>query len=163
ISETLDDSEATFLATGGTAIASYALATWQRPVTQAYVEQLATHVFFLVMVAAIAWMIARDDRRQQADLAALRDALSVSQERRRLAGDVRDGRGATLTRVILSLEVARRQCAAEPEAASIAEQTTALRGAMEEMRQIVATLRADTAPFDLAASVRAAAAPLAQP
>jgi signal transduction histidine kinase len=94
---------------------------------------------------------------------ALREALSVSEERRRLARDLHDGIGHVLTRVILSLEVARRQCAADPAGAarSMEEQATSLRGAMEEMRQIVATLRTDTSAFDLQAAVRAMAAQLA--
>src|SRR5207248_6790150 len=51
IAETLDASERTLLVTGGASIASYVVATWQRPLTQAHMEQLATHVAFLALVA----------------------------------------------------------------------------------------------------------------
>src|SRR5207249_3216349 len=58
---------------------------------------------------------------------------------------------------------ARRQLSSEPRAAEeeIGRDIDALRGAMEEMRQLVATLRTDTAPFDLPPWLRATAAEMA--
>jgi signal transduction histidine kinase len=157
IAETLAASARGFLITDVAAMASYAVATWPTKITWGYGELLLTRIFFLVLVASIARTIAGEERRREADLGGLREALSVSEERRRLARDLHDGIGHVLTRVILSLEVARRLCGKEPEGAaeSIAHQANALRGAMEEMRQIVATLRTDTSAFDLQTAVRA--------
>lgn len=168
IAETLAGSARGFLITDAVAIVSYVVATWPSStetgyVTQKYLEMLGTHIFFLVLVASIARTLASEERRRLADLGALREALSVSEERRRLARDLHDGIGHILTRVILSLEVARRQCTRDPEEASqsIAQQADALRGAMQEMREIVATLRTDTNAYHLQAAVRAFAEELA--
>jgi signal transduction histidine kinase len=165
IAETLAASARGFLITDIVAVLSYVVATWPPDgITPRYLELLVTRVFFLVLVASIARTIAAEEQQRQADLGALREALSVSEERRRLARDLHDGIGHVLTRVILSLEVTRRQCAVEPQAAaeSMAQQANALRGAMEEMRQIVATLRTDTSAFDLQTAVRAMAAQLSE-
>jgi signal transduction histidine kinase len=164
IAETLAASARGFLITDSAAVVSYVIATWPREVNQVYFELLVTRIFFMVLVASIARTIAWDERLRQADVSALREALSVSEERRSLARDLHDGIGHTLTRVILSLEVARRQAVREPQAAaeSIAQQANALRGAMEEMRQIVATLRTETAAFDVRHAVRTMAAQLAE-
>ncbi|HEU4751730.1 MAG TPA: sensor histidine kinase [Armatimonadota bacterium] len=167
IAETLAGSSRGFLITDAVAMISYVLATWPRSVQvagQEYAELLVTRIFFMVLVASIARTIAAEERQRQEDVSALREALSVSEERRRLARDLHDGIGHVLTRVILSLEVARRQATREPEAAAEAmgQQATALRGAMEEMRQIVATLRTDTAAFNVQSTVRGMAAQLAE-
>lgn len=165
IAETLAASARGLLITDSLAVVSYVVATWptQTSAMQEYLERLITHVFFLVLVASIARTVAWDERRRQEDLAALREALSVSEERRRLARDLHDGVGHVLTRVILQLEVARRQHADEPSAAeAMTTAATDLRGAMEEMRQIVATLRTDTAAFDVQRTVRALAANLTE-
>jgi len=164
IAETLAASAPGFLITDGVALASYVVATWPRQWTQGYVEILGTRIFFLVLVASIARTIAAEERRRQEDVAALREALSVSEERRRLARDLHDGIGHVLTRVILSLELARRQCAVEPDGAadSVGQQATALRGAMEEMRQVVATLRTDATAIDVGTTIRTLAAQLAE-
>lgn len=164
IAETLAASARGFLITDGLAIGSYVVATWPREPNQQYFEILVTHIFFLVLVASIARTVAAEERLRQEDLGALREALSVSEERRRLARDLHDGIGHVLTRVILTLEVARRQQAAEPAAVSetLSQQATALRGAMEEMRQIVATLRTDTPAFEIRSAVRALAAQLTE-
>jgi signal transduction histidine kinase len=164
IAETLAASARGFLFTDGVAIISYVVATWPRQPTQDYSEMLITRIFFLVLVASIARTLAAEERTRQEDLAALREDLSISEERRRLARDLHDGVGHVLTRVILSLEMARRQCIADAPAAceAMAQQAAALRGAMEEMRQIVATLRTDTGALDLRTAVRTAAAQLEQ-
>lgn len=163
IAETLAASARGVLLTDTFAIASYVLATWPREFTQEYAELLVTRIFFLVLVASIARTLAQEERIRQQDLAALRETLSVSEERRRLARDLHDGLGHVLTRVILSLEVARRQCGpdSQPAAECVAQQATALRGAMEEMRQIVATLRTDTPSLSVQSVVRSLAAQLA--
>jgi signal transduction histidine kinase len=163
IAETLAASARGFLISDTVAILSYVVATWPEDVARAspsYFEMLATRIFFLVLVASIARAIAAEERQRQADLAALREALSVSEERRRLARDLHDGVGHVLTRVILSLELARRECLRDPAAAAetMTRQAAALRGAMEEMRQLVATLRTDTSGYSLQAAVRAMAA-----
>lgn len=162
IAETLAASARGFLITDAAAVASYVVATWPQQLTPAYFEILTTRVLFLVLVASIARTIASEERRRQADVSALQEALSVSEERRRLARDLHDGAGHVLTRVILSLELARRQAGRDPEGAAetIGQQANALRGAMEELRQIVATLRTDTSAYDLLASVRTMAAEL---
>jgi len=164
IAETLAASARGFLITDGVAIYSYVVATWPRQLTQDYAEMLITRIFFLVLVASIARTLASDERTRQEDLAALREDLSISEERRRLARDLHDGIGHVLTRVILSLEMARRQSSADAPAAceAMAQQATALRSAMEEMRQIVATLRTDTGAWDLRTAIRAAVAQLEQ-
>jgi signal transduction histidine kinase len=164
ITETLAASARGFLITDAAAVLSYVVATWPAQMTQQYAEVLITRVFFLVLVASIARTIAADERSRQQDFGALREALSVSEERRRLARDLHDGVGHVLTRVILSLELARRQCKTEPEAAAqtVGGQADDLRRAMEEMRQIVATLRTDTAAFNVYSTVRQMAAQLKQ-
>jgi len=128
------------------------------------VEMLIPRVFILVLVASIARTVASEERQRQADVGALQEELSVSEERRRLARDLHDGIGHVLTRVILSLELARRQCAVEPAAAAqtVGQQADALRGAMEEMRQIVATLRTEPSSYDFQTAVRAMAAELGE-
>lgn len=164
IAETLAASARGVLLTDTFAIGSYVLATWPRTVDQQYAEVLVTRIFFLVVVASIARTLAREERIRQQDLGALREALSVSEERRRLARDLHDSLGHTLTRVILSLEVGRRQVRTDPDAAAecVGQQADALRAAMEEMRQIVATLRTDTASLNLQSVVRSMAAQLAE-
>ncbi|MGV3721281.1 MAG: sensor histidine kinase [Actinomycetota bacterium] len=164
IAETLAASARGFLITDGVAIVSYVVATWPRQLTQDYAEMLITRIFFLVLVASIARTLASDERTRQEDLAALREDLSISEERRRLARDLHDGVGHVLTRVILSLEMARRQSSTDAPAAceAMAQQATALRSAMEEMRQIVATLRTDTGAWDLRTAIRTAVAQLEQ-
>lgn len=164
IAETLAASARGVLLTDTFAIGSYVLATFPRTVDQQYAEILITRIFFLVVVASIARTLAREERIRQQDLGALREALSVSEERRRLARDLHDGLGHILTRVILSLEVGRRQIATDPNAAAecVEQQATALRAAMEEMRQIVATLRTDTASLNLQSVIRSMAAQLAE-
>jgi signal transduction histidine kinase len=179
IAETLADSARNFLITDAVAIASYVAATWPHRLAPAYVEQLGTRLFFLVLVASLARCIAAQHRQRDADLAALREALLVSEERRRLARELHDSIGHSLTRVILSLEVARRQCSVaegrrqkaegseggSPLASvgeALARDADDLREAMEEMRQLVATLRSDTAPFDLKQSLQAMVAELAR-
>jgi signal transduction histidine kinase len=164
IVETLAAPPRGFLITDAAAIASYVVATWPQELTPVYLELLFTRIFFLVLVASIARTIAGEERRRQEHLAALREALSISEERRRLARDLHDGIGHTLTQVILGLEVTRRQCPVDPPAAAEAMQqhADALRGAMTEMRQIVATLRADTGAIDVRTIVRGLAAQLAE-
>ncbi len=164
IAETLAASARGFLITDGAAVVSYVIATWPVQPTQPYFEMLLTRVLFLVLVASIARTIASEERRRQADVAALQEALSVSEERRRLARDLHDGAGHVLTRVILSLELARRQCPRDPEGAAetIGQQATALRSAMEELRQVVATLRTDTTDYNLLTAVRTMAAELGE-
>ncbi len=163
IAETLAASARGFLITDAVSVVSYVVATWpSRPyVVGEYLESLVTRVFFLVLVSSIARTIAYEERRRQEDLAALREALSVSEERRRLARDLHDGVGHVLTRVILSLEVGRRHAAMTNDGKSASDcmeqQTGALRGAMEEMRQLVATLRTDTSAFSLGGTLRAMA------
>jgi signal transduction histidine kinase len=164
IAETLAASAPGFLVTDGAALLSYVIATWPRVgYVEGYVEILGTRIFFLVLVASIARTIAQEERRRQEDVAALREALSVSEERRRLARDLHDGIGHVLTRVIPSLEVARRQAQSDPAGAEecILQQANDLRGAMEEMRQVVATLRTDNSSIDAGISVRLMAAQLA--
>jgi len=160
IAETLAASARGFLITDGVAISSYVVATWPRQLTQDYSEMLVTRIFFLVLVASIARTMASEERTRHEDLAALREDLSISEERRRLARDLHDGVGHVLTRVILSLEMARRQFTTNAPAAcdAMAQQAASLRAAMEEMRQIVATLRTDTSAVDLRTAVRTAAA-----
>jgi len=164
IAETLVASARGFVITDGAAIVSYVIATLPRTISQEYLEQLITRVVFLILVASIARTVAANERQRQGDLGALREELSVSEERRRLARDLHDGIGHVLTRVILSLEVIRRQCMADPKAAAdgMGQQAVALRGAMEEMRQIVATLRTDTTAFDLRSALRSMTARLAE-
>lgn len=157
IAETLAASARGFLITDVVAVASYIVATWPQGswAMQEYLEPLITRVFFLILVASIARTIAQEERRRQEDLAALREALSVSEERRRLARDLHDGVGHVLTRTILGLEMARRDPGVGEEARTgLAKQATDLRNAMEEMRQLVATLRTDTSAFDLAGALR---------
>ncbi|MCC2672813.1 MAG: Sensor histidine kinase [Armatimonadetes bacterium] len=160
IAETLAASARGFLITDGVAVISYVVATWPKQLTQDYSEMLVTRIFFMVLVASIARTIAFDERTRQEDLAVLREDLSISEERRRLSRDIHDGVGHVLTRVILSLEMARRTCANDAPAAcdAMAQQAAALRSAMEEMRQIVATLRTDTSAVDLRTAIRTAAA-----
>jgi len=164
IAETLASGARGLLLTDAAAVVSYIAATWPNQPNQAYGEILLTRVFFLVLVASIARTLAAEERKRQGDLAALQEALSVSEERRRLARELHDGIGHTLTRVILSLELASRQQGAEPAEASAAvgRQVTALRGAMEEMRQVVATLRSDSQAFDLPALVRSLASQVSE-
>jgi signal transduction histidine kinase len=157
IAETLAASARGFLITDVVAVVSYVIATWPQGswVLQEYLEPLVTRVFFLVLVASIARTLASEERRRQEDLAALREALSVSEERRRLARDLHDGVGHVLTRAILGLEMARRDPAVgESARIGLGKQATDLRSAMEEMRQLVATLRTDTSAFDLAGTLR---------
>jgi signal transduction histidine kinase len=162
IAETLAATPRAVLLTDGVAVLSYVVATWPREVNQQWAEMLGTRLFFLMLVASIVRTLAREESRKQEHLAALREALSVSEERRRLARDLHDGIGHVLTRVILSLELARRQVPREPQAAAetVAQQAHSLRGAMQEMRQLVATLRSDTIAFDLLAALRTLVAQL---
>lgn len=156
IAETLASSARGILITLLGTVFAYTIATWPRMMNREWLELYFTHLFFLGLVASVAWTLAREERRRQIDVGALREALAISEERRRLARDLHDGIGHVLTRVILSLEMARRQVGAPPEAMNdtLAQQADALRGAMHEMRQLVGTLRTDTSSFDLPTAVR---------
>lgn len=161
IAETIATGDRGIVPTDVLALSSYVVAIWPRVPNQAWAEMLATRLFFLILVASIARTLAREERRRQEDLGALREALLVSDERRRLARELHDGVGHVLTRVILSLELARRNVRTDPVRADdqLAQQASALRGAMEEMRQLVATLRIDDSPeFDLRSALTAFAA-----
>lgn len=157
IAETIAASARGFLITDGVAILSYVVATWPREGwSQQELERLATRVFFLILVASIARSIAGAERERQEDIGALRETLAASEERRRLARDLHDGVGHILTRVILGLEMTRRQIRTDPDGAEtgLQAQTGDLRTAMGEMRQIVSTLRAETGALTLAEALR---------
>lgn len=157
IAETLAASPRGFVITDAVAIAGYVVATWPSEswAMGEYLERLSTHIFFLILVGSIARAIAASERERREDLGALREALAASEERRRLARDLHDGVGHVLTRVILGMEILRKQ-AADPATVDemLQKQTTDLRGAMGEMRQIVSTLRSETTELTLHDALR---------
>jgi signal transduction histidine kinase len=150
IADTLALQRGLMLATDGVVALSYAAATWPALVTPSDVERLLTRIFFLLIVGAIARAIASNESARNQELAVLREQIAVGEERARIAREIHDGVGHSLTSVILQLELCQRLLRRDPDAAEalVVEQKGLLRHAMDEARELVFHLR----PLELEAS-----------
>jgi len=150
IADTLALQRGLMLATDGVVALSYAAATWPALVTPSDVERLLTRIFFLLIVGAIARAIASNESARNQEVAALREQIAIGEERARIAREIHDGVGHSLTSVILQLELCQRLLRRDPDAAEalVVEQKGLLRHAMDEARELVFHLR----PLELEAS-----------
>jgi signal transduction histidine kinase len=104
-----------------------------------------------------------------AQVVAQQRTLAVYEDHQRLARDLHDSITQTLFSVSLGMRHVRGLAQRDPAAATeaLAEQEAAVRGALSEMRGLLAQLRgplpADDAPTDLAQALRGHCAGLAQP
>jgi signal transduction histidine kinase len=150
IADTLALQRGLMLATDGVVALSYAAATWPALATPIDVERLLTRIFFLLIVGAIARAIASNESARNQEVAALREQIAIGEERARIAREIHDGVGHSLTSVILQLELCQRLLRRDPDAAEalVVEQKGLLRHAMDEAREMVFHLR----PLELEAS-----------
>ncbi len=113
-------------------------------------------VLFSVLFARVL----RNERDARAEVESLQAALqdrAAEQERLRIARDIHDGLGHTLTVIATRLEAARHLAERDPHrTAALLEQTTELvRDGLAEIRRSVARMRDDgDAPADLARAIR---------
>lgn len=105
----------------------------------AYWLDLATRLFFLVVVSMITRRLRERHDAERAELATLRAELAAAGERTRLSREIHDGVGNALAAAVLRLEVAARVGEKQPDAAAgspalLREEAQALRQAMDQVR-----------------------------
>lgn len=105
----------------------------------AYWLDLATRLFFLVVVSMITRRLRERHDAERAELATLRAELAAAGERTRLSREIHDGVGNALAAAVLRLEVAARVGDKQPDAAAgspalLREEAQALRQAMDQVR-----------------------------
>ncbi len=106
----------------------------------AYWLDLATRLFFLVVVSMITRRLRERHDAERAELATLRAELAAAGERTRLSREIHDGVGNALAAAVLRLEVAARVSDKQPGVAAdgspalLREEAQALRQAMDQVR-----------------------------
>ena len=101
---------------GGAALALI-LGTWSPSHAHLpYLFDIATRLFFLVVVSMITQRLRENAAAKEAENANLRAELAAASERSRLSRDIHDGVGNALAAAVLRLEVAARVTAKQPEA-----------------------------------------------
>ncbi len=108
-----------------------------------YARLFATHLFFLVIVSALARRISSDYEERARELLGLREQRAQSDERARIAREVHDSLGHALVSSILRLELAARLVSRDPREAEnlLREEIPALRAAWNEGRDLAFHLR----------------------
>ncbi|HLJ56808.1 MAG TPA: sensor histidine kinase [Chthonomonadaceae bacterium] len=103
-----------------------------------YLWTLATHLFILILVSALARRTSADAEERSAELLLLREQMASAAERARIARDVHDNLGHAMVGTLLRLELCRKLLEREPaEAARILrEEIPALRAAWNEARDL---------------------------
>ena len=115
-----------------------------RPDTPAvYLRLFAAHLFFLIIVSALARRISSDNEERARELLGLREQRAQSEERARIAREVHDSLGHALVSSILRLELAARLVSRDPPEAEklLREEIPALRAAWNEGRDLAFHLR----------------------
>ena len=110
----------------------------------------ATILYFFVLGSRTA----REERARREELAS---QLAIINERERVARDVHDALGHSLTAIIIKSQVAARMVKAAPEraAAELKEITDIARGSLAEIRETVSGLRASDPGSELASAASA--------
>lgn len=110
----------------------------------------ATILYFFVLGSRTA----REERARREELAS---QLAIINERERVARDVHDALGHSLTAIIIKSQVAARMVEAAPEraAAELKEITDIARGSLAEIRETVSGLRASDPGSELASAASA--------
>ncbi len=108
-----------------------------------YARLFATHLFFLVVVSALARRISSDNEERARELLGLREQKAQSDERARIAREVHDSLGHALVSSILRLELAARLVSRDPQEAEslLRQEIPALRAAWNEGRDLAFHLR----------------------
>ena len=125
-----------------------------------YLRVLSTHLFFLILVSALARRLSADAEEHNAEILRLREQMASSEERARIAREVHDSLGHTMVSTLLRLELCQRLMEKSPlEAREILrEEIPALRAAWNEARDLAFHLRpwdGDVAAEGLVAALRA--------
>jgi len=124
-----------------------------------YLRTLGTHLFFLILVSALARRLSADAEERNRELLRLREQMASSDERARIAREVHDSLGHTMVSTLLRLELCYKLMDRNaPEAKEILEEEIpALRAAWSEARDLAFHLRpwdADIAADGLVAALR---------
>ena len=108
-----------------------------------YLRLFAVHLFFLIIVSALARRISSDNEERARELLGLREQRAQSDERARIAREVHDSLGHALVSSILRLELAARLVSRDPPEAEklLREEIPALRAAWNEGRDLAFHLR----------------------
>lgn len=137
--------------------AAYLLATLPDQVSLAsplppavYARILATRLFFVVIVSALARRISANALARHRELTLLREQMAAAEERARIAREIHDGLGHALVSSILRLELCARLIGRAPTEAEslLKEEIPALRAAWNEGRDLAFHLR----PWEMDAS-----------
>jgi signal transduction histidine kinase len=117
----------------------YALALWPIGLWGTFL----TRLFFIYVVSAIARRLHLNAEERRRQLTALREQLSVEEEKSRVARELHDGLGREIVNVILGLEVARRVAVSAPEEIPpmLEENIALLRVAMNDTRDLIFQMR----------------------
>lgn len=108
-----------------------------------YARLFLSHLFFLIIVSAVARRISVNNEERSRELALLREQRAAAEERARIAREVHDSLGHALVSTILRLELARRLVTRDPVEAEniLREEVPALRAAWNEGRDLAFHLR----------------------
>lgn len=117
--------------------------TWHDRFEPHYWEYVATRTFFFAIVGWLVSFIARSEegRRQRENV--LRQELAIAEERARIARELHDSAGNALVAAIQHAQLCQHLLSQSPEQArqQLSEHITALRHALDEMRELVFHLR----------------------
>jgi signal transduction histidine kinase len=115
-----------------------------------YARILATRLFFVVIVSALARRISANALARHQELMLLREQMATAEERARIAREIHDGLGHALVSSILRLELCARLIGRAPAEAEalLKEEIPALRAAWNEGRDLAFHLR----PWEMDAS-----------
>lgn len=108
-----------------------------------YLRVLGTHLFFLILVSALARRLSADAEARNRELLRLREQMASSEERARIAREVHDSLGHTMVSTLLRLELCYRLMEKDPPEAKeiLREEIPALRAAWNEARDLAFHLR----------------------
>lgn len=103
-----------------------------------YIRDLGTHLFFLIVVSALARRMSADAEERNRELLRLREQMASSEERARIAREVHDSLGHTMVSTLLRLELCYRLLDKDPPEAReiLREEIPALRAAWNEARDL---------------------------
>lgn len=124
-----------------------------------YLRLLLTHLFFLIVVSALARRLGEDAEERNQEVTRLRERMASSEERARIAREVHDSLGHTMVSALLRLELCSKLMERSPEEARsiLREEIPVLRGAWNDARDLAFDLRpwdAEDVPGGLAATLR---------
>ncbi len=133
------------------------IATWHDRFEPHYWEYVATRTFFFAVVGWLVSFIARSEEGRRQRENALRQELAVAEERARIARELHDSAGNALVAAIQHAQLCQHLLPQSPEQAhqQLSEHITALRHALDEMRELVFHLRpVSLSPDEFASALR---------